>query len=183
MKRPLSLCSLLSFCVTLSGVVSVIPLSVVWEAEPSLLEDLHHEFKWSWSLWCCSPLSFSVRRRSISTGAMQWQYWKPGLLSLVLFLFTFQRFCFSKVLQHGERRKALIFRWQPGVQCRTCPATGVAQLFLPFTKIIAFHVCILAEAQRCSCSCSLSQFISLLEGATGQILDTYFLVRSLYLLC
>lgn len=46
MKRPLSLHSLFAFCVTLSVVVSVvIPLSIVWEAVASLLEQLYNEFK------------------------------------------------------------------------------------------------------------------------------------------
>lgn len=45
MKRPLSLYSLLAFCVTLSVVSVVIPLSIVWEAVPSLLEQLYNEFK------------------------------------------------------------------------------------------------------------------------------------------
>lgn len=161
MKRP-----------TLSGVVSVvIPLSAVWEAVPSLLADLHNEFKWSWSLQCCSPPCFSVGKRSISTGTMQCQYCKPRWLSLVLFLFTFQRFCFSKALQHGGRRKALLFRWQLGTQCRTCPAAGAAQLFLPSAK--TFNVWIIAETQKCSGSCSLSQLISLLEGEKV-ILDNLF---------
>ena len=173
MKRPL--CALCSLSVSLYQELSlVIPLSVVWEVVPSLLEDLHNEFKWSWSLQCCSPLYSSVRRSSISIGAMQRQYWKSRSLSLVLFLFAFQRFCFSKALQRGGRRKALLLRLQPGAQCRTGPATGAAQLFLPSAKTIAFNVWILAETQMCSCSCSLSQFISLLEEATGQILDNLF---------
>lgn len=60
------------------------------------------------------------------------------------------------------------------MQNRTCPATGAAQLFLPSAKTIVFNVWILAETQMCSCSCSLSQLISLFEGATGQILDNLF---------
>lgn len=167
MNRPLYLCSLLSFCVTSSGVVSVAaPLSVVREAVPSLLQDLHNEFRWSWSWWCCSPLYFSlgegIFHQYKAVPVLELQFWYC--------FYSPQRFCFSKALQHGGRRKALLFRCQAGAQCRTCPLTGAAQLFLPSARTIAFNVWILHAAPMCSCSCSLSQFISFLEGATGQIL-------------
>lgn len=89
-----------------------------------------------------------------------------GTPVLVLLLFMSQRFCSCKALQHGGRRKALLFRCQAGAQCRTCPLTGAAHLFLPSPKAIAFNVWILHVFQH-QCvhvlALCLSSFISLRE--------------------
>lgn len=77
---------------------------------------------------------------------------------------------FVLVRHSNTEEKAVLFRWQPGTQCRTCPVTGAAQLFLQSAKT----AWILAKPRMCSCSCSLSQLISLFEGATGQICDNFF---------
>ena len=91
----------------------------------------------------------------------------------LLFLFTFHMFYLSKALQHREKEVPAI-QITTRSKCRTCPATDEhSSSSHQLGQLLSVWV-LLAETQMCSCSCSLSHFISLLEGALGQILDNLF---------
>lgn len=96
------LCALCSLPVSLYQQLSLVlfPGALSWEAVPSLQES-PHELKWSWCLQCCSPLYCPVGRRSISVGAMQWQYRSPDCCLWYCFYSLFKGFALVRHME-GE---------------------------------------------------------------------------------
>lgn len=139
----------------------MVPLNVVREAVPSLLQDLHNEFRWSWSWWCFSPLYCSL-------GGGIFHHCKAvtvtGTPVLVLLLFTSQRFCFSKALQHGGEGKpsCLDAKQEPSAEHthwlvqHSSSSHQPRQLFL-MSGFCMQHICVHALAL------CLSSFLSLRE--------------------
>lgn len=102
MKGPLSLCCLHSFCVALPAVVSGVILLSALLGGSALLAGKPARVQMKLVLAVLLPSVLFCWEEKYFHWCKAVTVLKSRLLSLVLFLFTFQRFCFSKA--HGGRR-------------------------------------------------------------------------------